>query len=47
MKKWFVRCEIIGEFVIKEEFGTEKEARAYMEEKKAEGIWHQIDIYEV
>ena len=45
MAKWAVRAEIPGEFVIRETFDTEKEAREYMDELIIQGIWETIELW--
>ena len=46
-KKWKVRAEIVGDFVINETFDNEFEARVYEAKLIYEGIWDSIDVWEI
>lgn len=47
MKNWKVRAEIKGEFVTVETFKTMSEAIRYAEERKLEGIYDSIEMWEI
>ena len=46
MTKFYVRAEITGEFVTKENFNTKGEATAYYNARVEDSIYDNVDIWE-
>ena len=43
--KWFVRAEIVGDFVERWEFDTDEECTAFVNQLISDGIWDNIDFW--
>lgn len=45
-KRFFVRAEIVGEFVTKESFNTKEEATAYYNARVNDYIYDNVEMWE-